>query len=134
MLSARFERKKKIKNWTTLLNKVNEQFLPRAALDVEAEAVRRVPVDRGGLKGSISSRVDGDQAIIGTNLEYAEAVEYGSRPHTINSPVKIKGVGWRYIKTHPGTTAQPYLRPAIDKLKKPLIRLYKQIFRSVYGR
>jgi HK97 gp10 family phage protein len=112
MISARFERKRLIKRWPERLAEVNKRFLPKAALNVEADAVRLVPVDSGRLKGSITSRVDDDRAIIGSNVEYAPHVEYGTK----------------FMR------AQPYLRPAIDRMKKPLIDLYKQIFRSVYGR
>lgn len=46
---------------------------------------------------------------VGTNVEYAPAIELGARRHPINSPVLIKGVGWRYIKEHPGYSGDSFL-------------------------
>ena len=59
---------------------------------------------------------------IGTNVEYAKHVEYGTAPHMINSPVLIKtpddATGkWVYIKMHGGSKEKPYLRPAFNEVK-----------------
>lgn len=68
--------------------------LTESSMHMEAECVRRCPVDTGHLKGSINFRtsqgggnrpdgmsgkpVAGD-AVIGTNVEYAPHVEYGTK-------------------------------------------------------
>ncbi len=49
------------------------------------------------------------------DVDYALAVELGTPPHWIGSPVMIRGVGWRYIGMHPGTSPRPALRPAADQ-------------------
>lgn len=46
---------------------------------------------------------------IGSNVEYATAIEFGAAAHDINSPVNIRGVGWRYIKKHPGFKGDSFL-------------------------
>lgn len=67
--------------------------LRRGALIVEGEAKRLCPVDTGRLQGSITSDMVNDHTIaVGTNVEYASYVEYGTRYQS----------------------AQPYLRPARD--------------------
>lgn len=94
------------------------------ALHIEREAKKRAPVDDGPLRASIGSVVeaiaDGYRAVIGTNMEYAADVEFGTSPHVITA----KGDGYlrftidgevifRKSVDHPGTPAQPYLGPAL---------------------
>jgi HK97 gp10 family phage protein len=132
MLSAKVIRKKQT-DYPKKFREFQRQFLEEAGLFIQGEAVERVPVDGGRLKGSITHEVKDDHVIIGTNVEYAPHVEYGTRPHTINGPVKIKNVGWRYIGTHPGTRAQPFLRPALDENKRRLNKMFRDVFRRVFG-
>jgi HK97 gp10 family phage protein len=116
---------------------VNGKFLPTAAAIVEADAKRRAPVKDGFLRGSIASRVDRETATIYTDIEYAQAVEYGTRPHIITvKSARVLSDGKRVFGTsvnHPGTKAQPYMRPAIDKNRKKLIELYRKVFRGVFS-
>lgn len=69
--------------------------LARRVVRVEAAAIRGCPVDTGRLRSSIGRQVAVDQlglvGIVGTDVEYAPYVEYG----TSRSP------------------AQPFLRPAL---------------------
>ena len=62
------------------------------AAQIEGLAKSFAPVDSGRLRDSFAFREDGDGAIVGTNVEYAPYVEYGTRR----------------------TSARPYFRPAID--------------------
>jgi len=57
-----------------------------------------------------------------SNADYTIHVEFGTQEHDINSPVKIKG-NWVYIKTHPGTKAQPFLKPAVLMTRKKFPKL-----------
>ena len=57
-----------------------EKALRTGALIVEGDAVLRSPVDTGNLRASITHRVDGDEATIGTNVEYAPAQEFKYNP------------------------------------------------------
>lgn len=111
MISATVKRKQLIKQWPNKLDDVNRQFLPSAGIVVEGDAKRRVPVMTGELRTSINTQVGSDQVIVGTNVNYATHVEYGT--------VKAK--------------AQPFLRPALDNNRKKLVKLWKDIFRRVYG-
>lgn len=68
---------------------------------------------------SFADEMTDDTAYVGTTAEYGAAVEFGtSGPFEINAPVKIDG-NWRYIGTHPGVPAQPYLRPALREVMAP---------------
>ena len=108
---------------------------------IEKYAKFRCPVNTGRLRASITPEIQGfREGAVGTNVDYAAAVEYGGRPHDIR-PRKAKalrftvgGTGGRYVTTkggkkrwqkgkpgepvfvtrvkHPGTKAQPFLEPA----------------------
>jgi HK97 gp10 family phage protein len=81
----------------------------------------RVPVDTGRLRQSIQVRISGMNVIIGPDTEYAEFVEFGTGPHEIKPKTKKalaflvggKTVVVRSAK-HPGTKAQPFVRPAFE--------------------
>lgn len=70
--------------------------LLRRTLRVEATAKRLCPVDTGRLRASISHEIQTDShgliGVVGSNVEYASFVEFGTSR----------------------SRAQPYLRPALD--------------------
>lgn len=68
----------------------------RAAFEIEREAVSEVQVDSGRLKNSIMTREDGDIVEVGSDVEYAQYVEFGTSK----------------------MAAHPYLQPAVEKVRK----------------
>lgn len=104
-----------------------------------ALAVPLVPVNKQGgggkLKGSINAQKTGKYtATFGSWVDYAPYVEFDTKPHTITAKGKglTNGKSW-FGKTvqHPGTTAQPFLRPAADNLKKSGSRIFAKILKGV---
>ncbi len=101
---------------------------------VETEAKYLCPVDKGNLVGSFSHEVVTNQnEIVGTvrnSAEYAAAVEFGTKPHTIeprNKPnLKFK-VDGKWISTkkvnHPGTQGIPFLRGAMIGKKREVMEI-----------
>ena len=75
-----------------------EKELQLTALEIERDAKLNAPVDTGMLRASITSTGGGSEYEIGTNIEYAPFVEYGTR----------------YM------AAQPFLLPAFDEVVKNL--------------
>lgn len=79
----------------------------------------RVPVDTGDLRRSLGVRVEGDRVLVGPTAPYAPYVEFGTAPHEIRPKTKqalkfrVNGK-WVYARVvhHPGTKAQPFVRPA----------------------
>lgn len=69
-----------------------KQELRKVALYIEQQAKVRCAVDTGLLRSSIVTRVVGDGVEVGTNVEYAPHVEFGTKYQE----------------------AQPFLRPAIQ--------------------
>jgi len=100
-----------------------KRAVDRTRIDVQNEARRRAPVDTGRLRSSIVSRAEGSGRsvgyVVGSNVNYAAAVEYGTAPHVIKPKYK-QALYWPGARhpvaqvNHPGTRAQPFLRPAIE--------------------
>lgn len=100
-----------------------KRAVDRTRIDVQNEARRRAPVDTGRLRSSIVSRAEGGGRqlgyVVGSNVNYAAAVEYGTAPHVIKPRYK-QALYWPGAAhpvaqvNHPGTRAQPFLRPAIE--------------------
>lgn len=112
-----------------------EEAMETATLLVESTAKELVPVDSGRLRSSIASEVQQIatnviQGFVGTDVKYAEAVEFGTSSHTITGdPLAWKEGGEMHFATsveHPGTEAQPYLRPAIETHRGDIIRLFEE--------
>lgn len=95
----------------------------RTRIDVQNEARRRAAVDTGRLRSSIVSRAENSGRsvgyVVGTNVSYAAAVEKGTEPHDI-FPKDKQALYWPgaahpvAVVHHPGTRAQPFMRPAIE--------------------
>lgn len=92
--------------------------LETIGLVAERYAKEKAPVDTGRLRNSISHEVDDDTVYVGTNVEYAPYLEFGTgkfaeggggRP-TPWSYQDDKG-NWH---TTNGMKPQPYLKPAIE--------------------
>jgi HK97 gp10 family phage protein len=98
-----------------------QRVLVEAANFILTEMEVRVPVDTGELRRSLSITVLSDGVRIGPNTPYAAYVEFGTRPHKIvpkNASTLAFTINGRkvYAKAvnHPGTKAQPFVRPAFE--------------------
>jgi HK97 gp10 family phage protein len=88
-------------------DQARERSLEIIGLTAEKYAKQIVPVDTGRLRNSITHEVDGKEVYIGTNVEYAPPVEYGT--------IKQK--------------AQPFLVPAATEHDST----YKQIIQDAFA-
>ena len=89
-----------------------KKALTAASLVVQGDATSRTPVLTGNLKNSITYKVREEDAIVGTNVEYAPYVEFGTS--------KME--------------AQPYLEPSLHNNKKKIEKLLKDaIAREIKG-
>jgi hypothetical protein len=92
------------------------------------------PYITGFLKSSYQADTENTKrtlsAVVGSVAAYAPAVEFGTEPHEINSPVYIKNVGWRYIGMHPGTRPQPYFIPAVEKYEEGFYQAIEEIIKK----
>ena len=117
--------------WTEQGKQKLSNLVERKCIKVVNEAKDNAPVDRQGLRSSlrynISFKEDLPVGVVGSNLPYARAMEFGTRPFT--PPFKplmewgervlgdeIAGVlVWQKIRQE-GISPQPFLIPAIDKV------------------
>lgn len=90
------------------IDDATEKALDMVGVFVEGEAVIRCPVDTGNLRGSITHKVRENKVVVGTNVEYAPYVEFGT--------YKAK--------------AQPYLRPAVDKNRSKIKTLFNEVYKK----
>ena len=60
------------------LEKAKSRGLESIGLTAEGHAKKETPVDTGRLRNSISHATDDEAAYIGTNVEYAPYVEFGT--------------------------------------------------------
>lgn len=111
--------------------RIMQQEVKRSSLNIETAAKRRVRVDRGGLRNSITHEIDADGlgSTIGTNSEYALATEFGRRPgsHPPVDPIiawaKRKGfadpvgAAWAIARNMEkfGTDPNPFLFPSWEE-------------------
>ena len=133
-----------MKEFSTEFNTWQEKALKAIGIFGEADAKLRCPVGQyndgkvgGNLRSSINHKVNKAKKVtyLGTNSDYALPVEKGSVPHTIR-PKTANTLSWIskggnrfYAKSvnHPGTKAQPFLTPAIEKNMKKLETLVNKI-------
>lgn len=107
MLDVQFVRERE-RDYPGIIKRVQDRFLEEAGIMVQETAVRLVPRITGNLQGSINRRREGDAEIVGTNVEYAEYVEYGVR----------------------GRPGQPYMRPGIDLNRRNLMRRLAELVKA----
>jgi hypothetical protein len=111
------------------------------ALTVEANAKLLCAVDKGIARASIhyvmkdhngpnagakntpiiKPPMEDNVALVGTVIEYGPDIEWGTGPHIIRAKnAKVLTDGKSFFGkevNHPGTTAQPFMRPSIDFVK-----------------
>jgi len=92
---------------TASLRPKASQIIRKCAADIEAGAKAVVPVDTGNLKNSIQTEMESDlTAVVGTNVEYAPYVEYGTYK----------------------MASRPYLGPAAETVKPGFEAAMKALF------
>ena len=87
----------------------NQKNIENAALLLERNAKQNCPVDTGKLRASITTEVGKLEAEVGTNVEYALCVEFGTSKQS----------------------AQPFMRPAFDKA---ITQLHKDMVKTLGGK
>lgn len=111
-----------------------KQCVEKAVRDVEAQAKARAAADTGAMKNSIEGHMTGAYSgEVAPHVEYAIFVEFGTRAHVITA----KNAGALYwpgaahpVKSvnHPGTPAQPFMRPAADAVRGPFVACCAKAF------
>ena len=109
--------------------------LTKAGLLVEREARMNCPVNTGNLRSSITSEVEGNTATIGTNVEYAPYVEFGTGLFAKNGDGR-QDVPWVYrddegnYHSTSGMKPQPYLLPALDDNRDAIKDIFNEAIKE----
>ena len=107
-----------------------EEALGTCCAIVEKSAKQKAPKDTGALRRSITSKVEDNQGIVFTPLEYAPYVEYGTGLFAESGG--RKDVPWNYQddegKWHStsGQKPQPFMRPALEENKQLIKQILKE--------
>ena len=135
----------KVEGLESLLQKLNtlgadvdeivDKALYQGAQKIQGDAKRLIKAkgafDTGRLHGGISVEAIQNGYAIGTNVEYAPYVEYGTGPlgdptvpHTTRKYWRYKDENGNWYTSH-GMKARPYLRPALNTNKKYVAKLVR---------
>lgn len=117
------------------VDKIVDNALYQGAQKIQGDAKRLIKAkgafDTGRLHGSISVEAIPNGYAIGTNVEYAPYVEYGTGllgdpavPHTTRKYWRYKDENGNWHTSH-GMKARPYLRPAFNTNKKYVAKLVR---------
>jgi len=139
MLDVKVVRKRQT-NYPAVFKAINRNFLPKAGIEVQGEARnninRKGARDLGLLHDSVKFKVKGDKVFVGSRLEYAIYVEYGTGIHAEGGGGRK--TPWTYFSekygfvTTSGMVARPYLRPALDSKRKFLVKLWAETYNKVF--
>jgi len=122
------------KEFIKQLDDIVKTNVEKASFIMESEAVRRCPTETGALKNSIYKENTDYTATIGSPLDYAEDVEYGTKTmikaHGEHDP-KHPVTKWKAKTKRGGGTSQtmPFLRPALFKGEKAFLEGFKRDLR-----
>jgi HK97 gp10 family phage protein len=135
-----------IENLKGVAQKVDDISEPmrQSTLLVTGSAKKNAPVDRGVLRASITPGVRdtglaGMVGVVGSNVEYAAAMELGMEPHFV--PLKaLKGWARRHgisawlvqqAIAARGTKARRYLQKAFNTNKSRIIRIFNDYIKRI---
>lgn len=101
--------------------------LQKACALVERSAKQNAPKDTGALRRSIASRVEGNQGIVFTPLEYAPYIEFGTglfaeQGGRADTPWSYKDDKGEWHTTN-GIKPHPFLRPALESNRAQIKKL-----------
>ena len=137
-MKVKITRKKDMKELSDEIKQEISHIMMAAGYMIEIDAKEICPVNTGRLRASIHTELlDWNKVKVGTNVEYAAAVEYGTVPHfppvkPLKRWAKLHGMpesaAWaiaQKIAKH-GTQPQPYMRPAFLKNKSKIRRMIRR--------
>lgn len=110
------------------LHESAERALEKCGLTAEGYAKKAAPVDTGNLRNSISHKVQKDTMYVGTNVEYAPYVEFGTGkyyPGGRPDPWVYKDEKGNWHRTS-GIKAKPFIKPSVADHKQQYFDIIEQ--------
>lgn len=112
--------------WSGWVRNAITRYLHKLGREIQNDMERMAPVRTGRLRAGTYYEVNRGQLRVGVrNVPYWSTVEYGSGPHEI-TPTTKKALHWPGARHpvnrvwHPGTPAQPFIRPSLYKRRGAL--------------
>lgn len=120
------------------LSNVIEKLLPESITKGLTDAINTIandgkgnaPVDDGILKASITTQVEGNKAVVGTNVEYAPYIHEGTGIYATGGGITVP---WSYEMTNgdwvttSGQKANPFLQDAVDSNMGTILNHFKGV-------
>ena len=111
------------------------KILRTAAILLQWESKKLVPIDTWVLRRSIFYRINKDHAQVYSNVSYALYVHEWTRPYTIRAKKKVlywideNSKAWVFSKkvNHPWIKANPFFRRALEKNEKKIVEMFYSI-------
>ncbi|WP_030917306.1 HK97 gp10 family phage protein [Streptomyces sp. NRRL B-24720] len=107
--------------WQGWVRNAITRYLHKLGREIQNDMERMAPVRTGRLRAGTYYEVNHGQLRVGVrNVPYWSTVEFGSGPHEITPSTK-QALHWPGALHpvnrvwHPGTPAQPFIRPALYK-------------------
>lgn len=118
---------KKLTQYPEISKKYYTEALGKSAIDLTNSAIQYAPVDTGTMRKTIFWESNNNlEAFVNSPAKYSIYVHEGTRPHLIGSAVNIRGIGWRYIKMHPGTMGIPFMTQGIRTSEPNFTRFFSE--------
>ena len=111
------------------------KILRTAAILLQWESKKLVPIDTWVLRKSIFYRINKDHAQVYSNVSYALYVHEWTRPYTIRAKKKVlywideNFKAWVFSKkvNHPWIKANPFFTRALEKNEKKIVEMFYSI-------
>lgn len=111
------------------------KILRTAAILLQWESKKLVPIDTWVLRKSIFYRINKDHAQVYSNVSYALYVHEWTRPYTIRAKKKVlywideNSKSWVFSKkvNHPWIKANPFFTRALEKNEKKIVEMFYSI-------
>lgn len=118
--------------WRLELQADTQDDLVRIVEDIADDARRACPVDNSDLHDSIETAYDPGIGYVHVGTDHWIPTEYGSPAHEIKARNPRGALAFFWLKAgvhvvvksvqHPGTPAQPFMRPALYRRRHPKSR------------
>ncbi len=129
----------KFKHSPQIINEATKQMLTKATLIAMGKAKENSPIDKGMLRGSIQSRVEGEGqemvGIVGTNVEYAKWQEFGTGTYAGRgyiTPKRARMLAWQdksgqwiFARAVRGVPAKKYMLSGLEEVKAKMNEIIK---------
>lgn len=108
------------------------KYLEASAELVASVSAALAPRRTGRLSSSFKASRRGELLYeVVSSAPYTLYVEKGVKPFTLQRSIMIRGVGWRFIKTHPGIKPSGFLSRAIETWRQNKDKILREQLKAI---